>query len=96
MEEGKKVEGMADRTCPECGHNLPSELGQHSTAPLSGLASCPNCGAEVHLDKPAAGASGDEGARIEPAGATEGDPASFSGHETVEGVMQEVDDKQQQ
>ncbi|MBA3628300.1 MAG: hypothetical protein H0W55_01290 [Actinobacteria bacterium] len=86
---------MADRTCPECGQSLPGELGQHSTAPLSGLVSCPNCGAEVHLDKPAAGAPGGEG-RIEPAGATEGDSESFSGHETVEGVMQEVEDKQQQ
>lgn len=84
---------MADQTCPECGQSLPSELGQHSTAPLSGLASCPSCGAEVHLDKPASGASADEGARIETPGATEGDPESFSGHETVEGAMQEVEDK---
>lgn len=86
---------MADRTCPECGENLPSELGQHSTAPLSGLAKCPNCGADVHIDKPGAGASGAEGDRIDPAGATEGDPESFSGHETVEGVMQEIEDKDQ-
>ncbi|MBA3350431.1 MAG: hypothetical protein H0T12_07730 [Actinobacteria bacterium] len=59
------------------------------------MASCPNCGAEVHLDKPGAGEPGDEGARIEPAGSTEGDSESFSGHETVEGVMQEVEDKQE-
>jgi hypothetical protein len=74
---------VATKQCPECNGELPEELGQHSVAPLSGLVTCPHCGAQVSLDKPA-GAEGAEGGHKE----------SFSGHETLEGVMDEVDGKE--
>jgi hypothetical protein len=89
---------MASETCPECGKQLPSELGQHSVAPLSGLATCPHCGAEVHVPKP--GVPDQEKASSAPAGAPGGaggggqeQPEIFSGHETVEGVMEEIEEK---
>jgi hypothetical protein len=51
---------------------------------MSGLVNCPSCGAEVKLDKPGRNdAAGDRGSE-----------ESFSGHETLDGVMEEVEDKQ--
>ena len=103
---------MADQQCPSCGRDLPSELGQHSLAPMSGLAQCPYCGAEVRLARESAGATSTHGeassgrgkpssAEFEAPGASEDEvitethgTESFSGHETVSGVMKEVEDKQ--
>ena len=103
---------MADQQCPSCGRDLPSELGQHSLASMSGLAQCPHCGAEVRLAKESAGASSTHreagsgrgkpsSAEFEAPGAAEGEAIaeshgteSFSGHETVSGVMKEVEGKQ--
>ena len=94
--------------CPHCGNDLPSELAQHSLAPISVLVSCPHCGKEVHLEAPSSAPSAAEG----PGGDTRGRPSSaafepprpsggkgdkeaersesFSGHETVSGVMEEL------
>jgi hypothetical protein len=80
-------------TCPSCGNELPPELGQHTTAPLSGLATCPHCGAEVHVSK---ASTAGEGARSEEARETftgDEESASFAGHESVEGLKKELEDK---
>jgi hypothetical protein len=98
--------------CPNCGRDLPPELGQHSVAPMTGLATCPHCGADVHIDKAAAReglpdpAGEARGSPSDPdfeppsprgdSGAEEGAGSSetFSGHETMSGVVDEVRDKQ--
>jgi hypothetical protein len=74
-------------TCPNCGADLPPELGQHALTPVSGLVQCPTCGENVTLTKPAEGdaAAGDPDVA--------GETATFSGEETVEGVMDELSDK---
>ena len=79
---------MAEQTCPECGEPLPPELGQHALTPTSGLVKCPSCGANVTLDRP------------EPTDADEPDvtgegPDYFAGEETVEGVMNEIEEKEE-
>ncbi len=40
---------MAQQQCPNCGQDLPSELGQHASAPMSGQVTCPSCGTDVNL-----------------------------------------------
>jgi DNA-directed RNA polymerase subunit RPC12/RpoP len=74
-------------TCPNCGADLPPELGQHALTPVSRLVQCPTCGENVTLTKPA---EDDEAAR---APDVAGETATFSGEETVEGVMDELGDK---
>jgi endogenous inhibitor of DNA gyrase (YacG/DUF329 family) len=73
--------------CPHCGNDLPSELAQHSRAPISGLVSCPHCGKDVHLEapRPPGGKGEKEAERSE----------TFSGHETVSGVMEELREHQE-
>jgi hypothetical protein len=71
---------VPDETCPSCGNRLPPEIATHALAPAAGLVSCPHCGAAVTLPKPG--------------GAEEPQDESFAGHETVEGVMQELRDKE--
>jgi uncharacterized Zn finger protein (UPF0148 family) len=73
---------MSDQSCPNCGAELPAELGQHALTPTSGLVQCPTCGETVSLDRAAETGEGDE--REE----------SFSGHETIEGVMDEIREKE--
>ena len=78
---------MTGGRCPSCGADLPQELGQHALVPSAGVVACPSCGATVTLDRPAAaGAPGDE---------SEGTgEETFSGHETIEGVMEEIREKE--
>jgi hypothetical protein len=84
--------------CPSCGNPLPVEAGQHAVVPSAGVIDCPNCGARVSLEtgrlaagvSPAGGAEAQGGAPI-----TEGQPNSFAGETTVEGVMDEIEDKEQ-
>lgn len=85
---------MADTTCPNCGAELPSELGQRATSPTSGLVRCPSCGAGVTLreDAEQAGTARPERAAAAPPGRTEG-RETFSGEETLDGVMDELRDK---
>jgi hypothetical protein len=96
--------------CPNCGRDLPPELGQHSVALVSGLAKCPHCGADVHIDKAAErestqSAAGEErGSPSSPdfdppstrSEASSGDDSSetFSGEETMSGVVEEARRKQ--
>jgi uncharacterized Zn finger protein (UPF0148 family) len=72
---------MSEQRCPNCGADLPAELGQHALTPTSGLVQCPTCGENVTLDRP-----GGEGEEHE---------ESFSGHETIEGVMDEIREKEE-
>jgi hypothetical protein len=75
---------MSSQQCPNCGADLPPELGQHALTPTSGLVECPTCGENVTLERPAT-----------THGATAGDD-QFAGHETVEGVMEEIREKEDQ
>jgi hypothetical protein len=76
------------QTCPSCGGELPAELGQHALVPSAGVVECPHCGAHVPLDREGDGADGDV------VGESTG-PETFSGHETVEGVMEELSEKEE-
>ena len=85
---------MAGQTCPNCGESLPEELGQHALTPVSGLVRCPSCGETVTLEH--AAEADDEGGVP---GADEGMSDTvrdtyFSGEETVEGVMEELSEKE--
>ncbi|HYN17994.1 MAG TPA: FAD binding domain-containing protein [Actinomycetes bacterium] len=92
---------MAQQRCPNCGAELPMEEGQHALAPAAGVVQCPTCGATVTLDKPGA----DGGPPRE--GPADGEPVTteaaleatdhqdyFSGEETLAGVMEEIDEKE--
>jgi hypothetical protein len=88
---------MASQRCPVCNGVLPPELGQHSLAPMSGLVTCPHCGSEVKLEKPAEDARKSGGGRAaegDVVGADQGGPdESFSGHESAQGAMDEIEKK---
>jgi hypothetical protein len=86
--------------CPSCGNEVPYETGQHAQTPSAGLVTCPHCGASVTLDKPGAEpddagepAGAVERAEAAPPGRTEG-RETFAGEETVEGVMDELEEKE--
>jgi hypothetical protein len=81
---------MADQKCPSCGADLPPEVGQHALAPSAGIVECPTCGATVTLERP--------GTETESDGDVVGEsssPETFSGHETVEGVREELSEKEE-
>jgi uncharacterized Zn finger protein (UPF0148 family) len=80
---------MAEQRCPNCGATLPEEQGQHALTPTSGLVTCPTCGEAVHLERPetSAATADDEGAGEH--------REHFSGEETVEGVMEEIERKEE-
>jgi hypothetical protein len=84
--------------CPNCGQPLPEGEGQHAVVPSAGIVDCPNCGERVVLDTgvPAPEVS-PEGRAEDQGGAPirEGEPERFAGEETVEGVMQESEEKEQ-
>jgi hypothetical protein len=69
--------------CPSCGAELPAELGQHALVPTTGLVQCPTCGENVTLERPET-TRGETGEQEE----------SFAGHETIEGVMEEIREKE--
>jgi uncharacterized Zn finger protein (UPF0148 family) len=96
---------MADQRCPNCGRDLPGGLGQHSLALVSGLVTCPHCGAEVKLERGDSASPREEppdGAGDKPSspgieaprpfGRTKQSDRgeSFSGHESIPGVMKEI------
>lgn len=84
--------------CPSCGNPLPEESGQHAVAPGAGVVDCPSCGARVNLEtgefevgvSPEGHAEDQGGVPITP-----GQPEVFSGEETIEGVMEEIEEKEQ-
>jgi uncharacterized Zn finger protein (UPF0148 family) len=81
---------MAEQRCPNCGTPLPEEQGQHALTPTSRLVTCPTCGEPVHIERPETAAAtpvGDEGAREH--------REQFSGEETVAGVMEEIERKEE-
>jgi hypothetical protein len=84
--------------CPSCGNPLPEDVGQHAVVPSAEIVDCPNCGARVSLEtgKLDAGVS-PEGHAEDQGGAPipERAPESFSGETTVEGVMEEIEEKEQ-
>jgi len=92
---------MADDRCPNCGAEVPRATGQHALTPSAGIVQCPNCGANVTLDKPgsepeqqSSPPSGDVPRSPEmPVGEATGEDY-FAGEETVEGVMDEVREKE--
>ena len=90
---------MADERCPNCGAEVPRETGQHAQTPSAGVVTCPSCGASVTLSKPGAEPedaveSGDVRlAREVDAGEATGED-TFAGQETVEGVMDEIREKE--
>jgi hypothetical protein len=85
--------------CPNCGEPLPEEAGQHAVVPSAEIIDCPSCGARVSLEtgKLDAGVS-PEGRAEDQGGAPipERLPPSFAGETTVEGVMEEIEDKEQE
>jgi endogenous inhibitor of DNA gyrase (YacG/DUF329 family) len=83
---------MAEQKCPNCGRDLPKELGQHSVAPMSGLVTCPHCGADVHLER--ATVVTNPGSD-QPAFTGDESSERFSGSETMQGVKEEIEEKDQ-
>jgi hypothetical protein len=84
------------QSCPNCGEPLPEELGQHALTPVSGLVRCPSCGETVTLERAEAGDAG-AGPGVPGADAGMSDTVKdegFAGEETVEGVMDELREKE--
>jgi DNA-directed RNA polymerase subunit RPC12/RpoP len=80
--------------CPQCGNEVPSELGQHAADLVRGTVDCPHCGASVTLreEPDTAGSDDVERATAAPPGRTEGQE-SFAGSEGFEAVAEELKDK---
>ena len=88
---------MVEYISPSCGKDLPSAMGQHATDLVSGLVTCPHCGAEVTLREGAVESpSGDYvEAEAAPPGRTESTESTdeFAGNETLEGLTEELREK---
>ena len=91
---------MDEERCPSCGEVLPREMALHAKTPSAGVVECPNCGATVTLDKAGAEPGESPAGEGEVTRATEGGwgeagrEESFSEHESVEGVMDELSEKE--
>jgi hypothetical protein len=84
--------------CPSCGQPLPEGAGQHAVVPSAGIVDCPSCGARVDTAAGTVVEGVSPEGRAEEQGVApipEGAPESFSGDETVEGVMDEIEQKEQ-
>jgi uncharacterized Zn finger protein (UPF0148 family) len=90
---------MADERCPSCGAEVPRETGQHAQTPSAGVVTCPSCGASMTLSKsgaePEEAREGGDVERVREvdAGEATGED-TFAGQETIEGVMEEVREKE--
>lgn len=84
--------------CPNCGQELPEGAGQHAVVPTAEIVDCPSCGARINLSTRTVAEGVSAEGRAEEQGSAsipEGEPTSFSGEETVEGVMDEIEEKEQ-
>jgi hypothetical protein len=81
---------MPETICPNCGATVPAETGQHAVVPSAGVVTCPSCGATVTLER----SSGEPERPADETETTEGSEETFSGHETIEGVMDEISEKE--
>jgi hypothetical protein len=83
--------------CPNCGNPLPEEVGQHAVVPSADIVDCPNCGARVSLETGRLAEDVSPEGRADQGGAPipERAPESFAGETTVEGVMEEIEEKEQ-
>jgi hypothetical protein len=84
--------------CPNCGKPLPEEAGQHAVVPAADIVDCPNCGARVSLETgriaegvSAEGRAEEQGGADVPAGL----PNEFAGETTMEGLKEEIEEKEQ-
>jgi hypothetical protein len=84
--------------CPSCGQSLPAAAGQHAVVPSADIVDCPSCGARVDMGTGRLVEEGSPEGRAEEKGVAPiptGLPESFAGEETVEGVMEEIEKKEQ-
>jgi hypothetical protein len=84
--------------CPNCGEALSEGVGQHAVAPDAGVVDCPSCGSRIKLETGQLETGVSREGRAEEQGAApieSGRPETFSGEETVEGVMREIEEKDQ-
>lgn len=84
--------------CPSCGQELPAGAGQHAVSPSADIVDCPSCGARVNMQTGRLAQDVSPEGRAEEQGVApipEGRPESFSGEETVPGVMEEIEEKEQ-
>jgi C4-type Zn-finger protein len=83
--------------CPNCGQSLEA-AGQHAVVPSADVIDCPNCGARVSLETGRLAEGVSPEGRAEDQGGVpipEHAPDSFAGETTVEGVMEEIEEKEQ-
>jgi hypothetical protein len=84
--------------CPSCGEPLPAGAGQHAVVPGAGIVDCPSCGARVDMSTGRVATDVSTEGRAEEQGVApipESAPESFSGEETIDGVMDEIEQKEQ-
>ena len=90
---------MSDSRCPNCGAEVPAESGQHSLSPSVGVVTCSSCGATLSLGGPGerqhVGAEGETPKAAAAPPGQSGQGEYFSGHESVEGVMEEINEKKE-
>jgi DNA-directed RNA polymerase subunit RPC12/RpoP len=87
---------MVQQRCANCGAEVPEETGQHATTPSAGIVQCPNCGANVTLEKPGADPeqqTTEPSSDVPRASESRGGEDYFAGEETIKGVMDEVREK---
>jgi hypothetical protein len=89
---------MSDSSCPNCGAEVPAEAGQHSLSPSAGVVTCSSCGATLSFrgpgDRQRVGAEGETPRAAAAPPGQSGQGEYFSGHESAEGVMEEISEKE--